>query len=263
METNHRMTLDQTMEAIRQQRQSLQIVAIVCFTLLMVVVLLFMFRLWLPLCLLLGALFLFYIFWFRKKRNQYNDRIAEANILYGLCPEDASAVYTGRNGLSLSEFEALRILPVYRDSNPLLLRQGFSCTKSGLPVQGWEIAIHYLNRASTKKTFRFLSGSLIRGQLPRTFSGDFLLLHDNLLEQKSQVDFLESNHFRRVLLSNEKLAGQFHLYAQTEDPLPDPHETHLHELSGAVPNLGAVRVQNDVCAVYLANQFYTQDVKLR
>ncbi|MBQ1490332.1 MAG: hypothetical protein IIZ39_00100, partial [Blautia sp.] len=249
---------------------------------------LFIFGKRLPALILLLANLLYYLIILRKSARGYNDAIAKASILGGLCSPLKEASYTGRKGIAPQEFVDRSLLPADTAGNALLLRQGFCGEKDGDTYQGWECTFHFQKDATKNTGYEFHSGTLLtvdyyaaqakgkagkklengkiteeavngkmaEGEEPKR-NGDALLLRQGLFSDAAVTPSLTAMGYEM------SLEGSCILYQKKEAPLSEEEKEKALLLFDKEKTLASLRLEKTRALAFLEKRFYTVDVKPR
>ncbi len=199
----------------------------------------------------------FYLLVLRPRMKHYETGIAGACVLHGICAPMQKAAFLGHGAVTPEEFTGLRILPLHKDKKALLSRNAFTAEYGGLRLKVSELTLHYPAAVGGRKSYKFLSGTLLVSRHEANHAeGDWLLLHSDLLEPSAQAGFLSDSGYSSADLSVKNFP--LSLWRRGEEAeLPAETVRRLQKLEKACPNLAAVRLEPDGAAVFLKGRFYT------
>lgn len=199
----------------------------------------------------------FYFLLIYRMSHRYGALLNQATIEHGLCRPMEEAAYLGDRGLPQRQLAAWAILPMLDGPQALLCRNGFVGRLGQLQLGGHEITLHYpLAGARGRANYRFVSGSLLTAHGPDASQGDWLLLRQELVEEKTLERFLQANGYHPAA-APVPLKETFGVYSHTPGAeLPDPLAQRLTRLDRQCRSLGAVRLAGADAAVFLNRWFY-------
>ena len=253
--------MKEIIQSLAAQRSRLQKISVVAFAGLAAAVALLMFGQRLPALALGAAVLAFYFIWLRRRILGYSDEIARASVLNGLAAPLRDPVFLDRQGMTVEELDALAMLPVRRDGNALMLRQGFEGRRDGGVCRGWEITFHYPRSSGKRADFGFFSGTLLTKSFDRPVAeeGDWLALREDLLDAPTLEAFLSEKGYRAASPKD----GGLRFYGKGSESVPPAVAARVKGLAEKTSCFGAARLMPNGAAVYLDRHFYTQRVKVR
>ena len=221
-------------------------------------------RLYWPATILGGANMLFYFAVLRRRVKGYSDGVAAARILYGLCDGLTDPGFTGKQGLTPDEFEALELLPFHNGKNSLLVRQAFTARGFGAELTGCEVTFHYPIETNGRRDYRFLNGTILTADRSKTGpGGDWLLIRRGMVDPGARERFLYRQDYFPAETVSETLKAGFDVFSHEKNAqMPAELERRLEQLFKKVESLGALRLTPHKAAVYLGNRFYTGRTKV-
>ena len=128
--------MKEIISSLAAKRSRLQKISIGAFAGLAAAVALLVFGQRLPALALGAAVLVFYFAWLRRQIVGYSDDIARASVLNGLAAPLRDPVFLDRQGMTVEELDALAMLPVRREGDALMLRQGFEGRRGGGVCRG-------------------------------------------------------------------------------------------------------------------------------
>lgn len=209
-----------------------------------------------PLGMILGiANAAYYLLWLRRQMKAYESGMARTCVIYGLCEPWRDVDYTGDHSLTAQDLHELQILPLHDAKNALLSLHGFSAAAGTLQVKGSEVTLHYPAQVGGRKSYKFLSGTLLTAQHPANRSaGDWLLLANGLLDAQAQQEFLARCGYSPVDCAAQGFAVYSHL---SGSQLPAAAVQRAEKLIQSCPTVAAMRLWQSGMTVYLKGRFYT------
>lgn len=209
-----------------------------------------------PLGMILGiANVAYYLLWLRRQMKAYESNMARACVIYGLCEPWQDVDYTGDHSLTAQDLRELQILPLHKTKNALLSLHSFSAVAGALQMKGSEVTLHYPAQVGGRKSYKFLSGTLLTAQHPANRSaGDWLLLTNGLLDAQAQQDFLARCGYSPVDCTVQKFAVYSHL---PDAQLPAAAVRRAENLIQSCPTVAAMRLWQSGVTIYLKGRFYT------
>lgn len=196
----------------------------------------------------------YYLLWLRRQMKAYESGMARACVIYGLCEPWRDVDYTGDHSLTVQDLRELQILPLHDAKNALLSLHGFSAVAGALQVKGSEVTLHYPAQVGGRKSYKFLSGTLLMVQHPDNGSaGDWLLLAHGLLGAQAQQEFLARCGYFPV----DCAAQGFAVYSRLSSQLSAAAVKRTEKLIQSCPAVAAMRLCRSGVTVYLKGRFYT------
>lgn len=258
-------TPEQLRLQLKEQRHRTQMVGLVHIAVYAIAIVLMVLRMQAPAMVLGAGNAILYFLFIRRLLTRYSQAVTNANLLCGLCKPLEEAWCTDGSGMLDAEFEDLKMLPLRRGKgSSLMTHNGFAGNLGELSLRGFEATFHYPYVTDNGKTsYRFLNGTLLVSRGEKKEGADWLLLHKSLLEKDAEQLFLEQNGYRDAAFSAGGLEDFLLCTTQETEEVPEALCRHLELLARGAKNLGAVRLGEDFCAVFLVNRFYTRQVKVR
>ena len=197
----------------------------------------------------------YYLLWLRRRMKAYESGMARACVTYGLCAPWQEVDYTGDHSLTAQDLRELQILPLHDAKNALLSLHGFSAVAGTLQVKGSEVTLHYPAQAGGRKSYKFLSGTLLTAQHPANrCAGDWLLVTHGLLDAQAQQEFSARCGYSPVDCAAQEFAVYSHLSGAQ---LPAAAVRRAEKLIQSRPAVAAMRLWPSGAAIYLKGRFYT------
>ena len=258
-------TPEQLRLQLKEQRHRTQMIGLVHIAVYVIAIVLMVLRMQAPAMVLGAGNAILYFLFIRRLLTRYSQAVTNANLLCGLCKPLEEAWCTDGSGILAAEFEDLKMLPLRRGKgSSLMTHNGFAGNLGELSLRGFEATFHYPYVTDNGKTsYRFLNGTLLVSRGEKKEGADWLLLHKSLLEKDAEQLFLEQNGYRDAAFSAGGLEDFLLCTTQETAEVPEALCQHLELLARGAKNLGAVRLGEDFCAVFLVNRFYTRQVKVR
>lgn len=250
-------TAQQTIQSLTTRRTYLRVAMIAYVPLCVAAVALLFVSTWAGLA--LGALAVgFYLFWLRGRLRRYRDDVAVAVTRFGVAAPLTDVAIGASHGADEEKFRSLRMLPLHKGKNTLLVRNGFTGRDGALTLTGAEVTFHYPARIKGRDSYRFLSGTLLTSaHTGNSAGGDWLLLKKDLLDAAAQTAFLAADGWQAVQ-TPAALAEKYALYAGgAGQVLPDFIARRIAKLCEAHPATAAMRLWETGAALFLHNRFYT------
>lgn len=194
------------------------------------------------------------LFFSRRQSLLAEELLGEAQTVRGLCSTMSDVTYRGRDLWSDGDFRAMALLPLGAKKGSLLCRHSFSARYQSRAVEGSEITLHY-DVSGAKNPYRFLSGSLLRGE--GGGEADALLLRKGLLDPAAEEDFLSAWGYSLSPLEDPALEKHFLLAYRSDEKLSEEQLRRVAKAFKTTDHLAAVRLAPQGSAVFLARRFYT------
>lgn len=204
----------------------------------------------------LAAGLMFYFLVVRRAGRRYAEEAAEVSLRYGLCAGLEDFSFQARGGIDRERFQRWAALPLDGRGNGVLCRNSFTGRAGDLRLFGGEITVHYGAVTTDGKTkYRFLTGAFLTAEADAVSGkGDWLLLREGLIDDRTLERFLDEYGYRRgaALLEGWEVFTRWE-----EDVLPDGLARSVLRASDKAGSLAALRFAPEGAAAYLDRRFYT------
>ena len=250
-------TISETRARLRRMEQTVRRLVLVHIVIMAaaLALLLALRRIALPAVLVLAGV-AFHIFAVRRANRRYAEAAAEAGLRYGLCAGLEDFRFQGRGGIDREALRRWALLPFDERGNSVLCFNSFRGNAGEYRYFGGEITVHYGAVAANGKTrYRFLSGTLLTAEADAVSGkGDWLLLREELIDERTLEKFLDAHGYRR----GAALLEGWDIFTRGEpDVLPDGLAREVLRVSDAAERLAALRFAPEGAAAYLDRRFYT------
>ena len=256
--------MKETIEKLASMRSCLQKICLATFAGIIIALVLILAWQKIPGVLLEAAILIFYFGWLRGQIRQYSDEANKAHILHGLATPLRNPVYLGKTGLTVNDLDEMAMLPIRKEENGLLIREGFEGKKDSGICRGWETTFHY-SLGSGNKNVAFLSGTLMTKTydqvLPET--PDWLAVRREMVDGDVLKQFFKEEKYQEKTTGNDLLDRKFLIGVRGEGTLSESILPRLAGLCEKQQRIGAIRCYDQQAAVFLDHRFYTARLKVR
>lgn len=216
--------------------------------------------------LLLGIMFLFYVFVFRRQAKQYQNVIKTATLEECLRPYLKEITYEEKNGLKSEHISESHFLPVQHDKS-ILIRDTVRGTYQALPAFLSDVTCDYtsvrpVKHGNEKPILDFISGNWFEIRFSSPLPYSCTIWDKQLVDSTAREPFFEGFRMMSGCQARE-FENKFFTYTKEAEDfiLPEEVTGALLKLAEFTPGQVAAQLDGPVFRIFIRNRFlYTNAV---